>query len=100
MYESFTGKSKNIGMTFSGSMSKVATVMMNVTKKFALAGKGVKKRGKCTANCKPLSIDQSWLSEAASIKLTRKFVTMTTVEDASDEEPLSSILLASASDGI
>lgn len=57
MYAGLSGKSKNMGRTVPGSRSKVATLMMNDRKKLALAGNGVKKRGKWHASCSPLSIE-------------------------------------------
>ena len=72
MYAGLSGKSKKMGSTVPGSKSKVAIEMMNDRKKLALAGKGVKKSGKWHASWSPLSIDQSWFSEAAKIRLTMK----------------------------
>lgn len=89
-----SGKSKNRGSTVPGSKSNVATEMMNDRKKLALAGKGVKKRGKWQASCRPLSIDQIWLSEAARIRLTMKLPALAAAAVASAVPPAPSIAAA------
>ena len=95
-----TGKSNIAGKTTEGNKSNVATSIMNLMRKFAFAGKAVFKRGRCTASCKPFSIDHSWLRLVARIRLTMKFVMPIVAAEASDIYPLNSIASASAYEGI